>query len=454
MVTERARSAGKPGHGARHFMERSSDDVRVSVPYGSGHLAVTVDDDRLAGVALPNEAEATDERETLLRALGSPLDSPSLADFVSGRERVVVLVNDATRSTPTSRILPVILPELARAGGAEFIVATGTHGPPDESELSVIFGELRDELRGRTFVHDARDSANMTAIGRDEDGEDILINSRVAGASRIVLIGSVEPHYFAGFTGGRKSILPGVASYETVERNHSHALDAGVAPMALEGNPVHEGMARAARMVGRDRIFSVTTVLDRYGRAAGAWCGDLELSFNAAVWEARRAFSVDVGERVKVVVAVATKPLDVDLYQSHKALESGKLALLDGGVIILVSECPGGVGPDAFVRTLREAERPEALLGGMRGDYRLGLHKAARIAETAARAEIWAVTGIDDATLESIFFRPFHTLQDAVDAALARSGDRARVLFLMDASMTVPNVAGVRGSGPPIRGRR
>lgn len=416
--------------------------MRVDVPYGGGHVAVYVEDSRLAGIMLPRETEATDESDALRCALASPLGSPSLSDFAAGRERVVVLVNDATRATPTARILSAILPELARAGCVEFIVATGTHGPPDESQLVAIFGEFRDELRDRTYVHDANDSAGMTAIGKDDDGEDILISRRVADASLIVPIGSVEPHYFAGFTGGRKSILPGVASYETVERNHSHALDKGVAPMALKGNPVHEGMALAARLIGLDRIFSVATVLDRYGRAAGAWCGNLELSFDAAVEEARKVFSVDIEEKADIVVAVATRPLDVDLYQSHKALESGKLALLDGGVIILVSECPGGVGPDAFVETLSAAERPEALLGGLRCDYRLGLHKAQRIAETAARAEIWAVTGVDDATLESIFFRPFPTLQDAVDAAIARSGDSARVLFLMDAGMTVPNVAG------------
>jgi nickel-dependent lactate racemase len=269
----------------------------------------------------------------------------------------------------------------------------------------------------------------------------------VTDASRIIVLGSVEPHYFAGFTGGRKAFLPGVAAFETVRQNHSHALDPSSCFMALDGNPVHEDMLDALALLGNRPIFSITTVIDSERRVCAASAGDIHGAFHAAVSWARQMFSVDVPGKCDIVVAVARSPVDSDLYQAHKAIESARLAiesarlaLVAGGILILVAECGEGLGDDAFVGQLRSAGSPEDVARLIGEHYALGDHKAIKLAELVTESEIWAVTGLPGETVESIFFRPCEGLQGALNAALTKRGPGARVLFLMDAGTTVPRL--------------
>jgi nickel-dependent lactate racemase len=292
----------------------------------------------------------------------------------------------------------------------------------------------------RVVVHDSRSPDDVTHLGCTARGTEVHLNTLVTDASRIVVIGSVEPHYFAGFTGGRKAFLPGVAAFETVRQNHSHALDPASCFMALDGNPVHEDMLDALALLGDRPIFSLMTVIDDERRVRAASAGDIHGAFHAAVSSAREMFSVDVPGRCDIVVAVARSPVDSDLYQAHKAIESARLALEPGGILILVAECGEGLGNDSFVEQLRAAGSPEDVAGLIGERYSLGDHKAVKLAELVMRAEVWAVTELPDETVESIFFRPCADIQSALNAALAKRGPGARVLFLMDAGTTVPRL--------------
>ena len=268
----------------------------------------------------------------------------------------------------------------------------------------------------------------------------MLVNALAAKAERILVIGSVEPHYFAGFTGGRKALVPGVAAHATIEQNHALAMSPGAQALALEGNPVHEDMVEAVSLLRGPRMFAIMTVLDRENRVHFAAAGDLEGSFREAAAVAAEFHSVVVPERADVVVAVASPPLDIDLYQSQKAIEHGRLALRDGGVLILVSECREGIGDPVFVEILRglgPSASPE--LAGS-GPQLLGRHKAARLAAIMGRHRVCAVTSLPPHVLESIGITPCASLQPALDAALAAQPD-ARVLVLMAASTTVPKPA-------------
>ncbi|MFH1864513.1 MAG: general glycosylation pathway protein, partial [Candidatus Eisenbacteria bacterium] len=173
-------------------------------------------------------------------------------------------------------------------------------------------------------------------------------------------------------------------------------------------------------------------------RVFAASAGDIHGACDAAVSSAREMFSVDVPGKCDIVVAVAENPVDSDLYQAHKAIESARLALAVGGILILVAECGEGLGNDAFVRHMTAAESPEDVARLVGSSYSLGDHKSVKLAELVMKAEVWAVTGLPEQTLEGIFFRPFARLQDALDAALTKRGPGARVLFLMDAGTTVP----------------
>jgi nickel-dependent lactate racemase len=248
----------------------------------------------------------------------------------------------------------------------------------------------------------------------------------------------VEPHYFAGFTGGRKSFLPGVASFETIEQNHSLALQREAQTLALEGNPVHEDMIEAIAPLREKNIFAIMTIVDRQGGLQDCAAGDLQECFSAAVEKAQKVFVVPIPHKADVVVTVASFPTDVNLYQSQKALENGKLALKEDGILILVSSCRGGIGDDTFARLLSRSANPRETLQQIQKGYRLGYQKAAKIAEICLWAQIWAVTELPDAQLEPLFFKTFDNLQTALDQAFAVLEPKARVLFLMEGSLTVP----------------
>jgi nickel-dependent lactate racemase len=258
-------------------------------------------------------------------------------------------------------------------------------------------------------------------------------------AHKIVIIGSVEPHYFAGYTGGRKSFLPGIAAYRTIEQNHKLALKASAKALSLEGNPVHEDMEDAILTVKEKEVFSIMTVLDRNERIYAATAGDITESLKAAIDKAHQVFSVEIKEKADIVVAVAPYPMDIDLYQSQKALDNGKFALNDNGILILVSKCRMGVGSDTFIKLLSSCRSPQETLDKIDKEFKLGYHKAAKMAEIARWAQMWAVTSLDDELLKSVFITPFHTLQEAIDKAITIKGEE-RILFLMNASLTVPKL--------------
>jgi len=413
--------------------------MRLEVPYGGGTTSFEIDERRVDGVVTPNTVEIGDEAATLRRALGNPIDSPPLGEFLADDD-VLVIVNDTTRPTPTAAVLEEIAPALDARADVRFIVATGTHRDPTGEEIGEIFGRFRDVYADRIEIHDCRNAANLVNVGTTSRGTRVAVNRRAIDASRIVAIGSVEPHFFAGYTGGRKSFLPGLSAFDTVERNHSHACSPLAQPRALEGNPVHEDMTEALGFLKRLNVFAVTTVVDLDRRVYAAAAGDLEQSFFAAVPKADDIYSVDIAGRSPIVVAVAPPPLDINLYQTQKAIEHAKLAVEDGGILILVAQCAEGLGQETFVRILTDADTFDDALSLVAGRYRFGYHKVVRLVGIMRRMEIWAVTDLAPEVIRGIFMRPFTSLQSAVDEALARRGDDDGVLILPAASVTVPRL--------------
>jgi len=413
--------------------------MEIRVPYGKGEVSLQIPDRNVSGIIYPNEVVVGDEVETLVRAIESPLDSRGFGEFLSDARDVLFIVNDGTRPTPTAKILEIIY-ERIKDKEIRFIVATGIHRPPTEEEFGFIFGRYYGEFKDRIFVHDSQRTQDMVHIGTSKNGTEMWVNRMGVEAHKLVPIGSVEPHYFAGYTGGRKSFLPGIASYRTIEQNHKYALKPEAKALALEGNPVHEDMIDALETIKEKEIFSIQTVLDRERRIYAATAGHIHRSFYAAIAKAKEVFCVEVEEKADIVVAVAPYPMDVDLYQSQKALENGKLALKQGGILILVSQCRTGIGDRVFFDLLSSSPTPQEALRQIGKGYKLGYHKAAKMAEIATWAQMWGVTGLADQEMEAVFIKPFPSLREAVERAIEEKGPGAKVLFLMDGSITVPLV--------------
>jgi nickel-dependent lactate racemase len=410
----------------------------VEVPYDNGKVEVEIDKARVGGIIEANNVPIADESETVRNAIENPVNSKKLSEFLADARDVLFIVNDATRATPTARVLEILY-EMIKSLNVKFIVATGAHRVPTEEECYQIFGRFYEEFKSRIYFHDARADKDMVYIGKSRNGTEMSVNRIGVEAHKIVIIGSVEPHYHAGYTGGRKAFLPGIASYKSIEQNHSLALRPEAESLKLKGNPVHEDMIDAIGTIRDKEIFAIMTVLDRDHHLYAATAGNIDDSLTAATGKAKEVFAVAIKEKVDIVVAVARFPMDIDLYQSQKALENGKLALKEGGVIILVSKCRSGIGDDTFTRLLSSCSTPAEALEKISKGYVLGYHKAAKMAEIGLWAEIYGVTGLPDELISSVFITPFHSLQEAVDSALTKmKGKDARVLFFMDGGMTVP----------------
>jgi len=424
--------------------------MRIDVPWGTGTAPVEVDARRVAGV-LGADVERAEDPDAILRAAIARPEA-DFKEFLAGAPSpLLVVVNDATRPTPSADVLRVLRADLEKWLGSPgnelaFVIATGTHRVALPEEVERIFGsELAGAHSDRIFCHDSKDKGQLVRIGRTARGTQIWVNRLLAEAESVLLINSVEPHYFAGYTGGRKSLFPGLAGYETVWANHRLSMETGSETLVLRGNPVHEDLEDAMTIgVGEKQVFSIQLVLDKDHRIGFAAAGDLDDTFRQAVAVADKQFVLDIERRFEIVVAVAPHPMDCNFYQTNKAIQSGALAVTDGGVLIVVSECPFGLGENQILfDMLAAAGSPaEALERADQEEYRLGVQQATRIAAILERAEIWAVTSLKDEDVRAMFMTPFPDVQTAVDAALAKHGEEAQVLFLKEASITVPRVRG------------
>ncbi|MDD5528578.1 MAG: nickel-dependent lactate racemase [bacterium] len=416
--------------------------MEIKIPYGKATVNVSIPDNNIAGIIYPNKVEIADETEKIITALSHPINSKPFDKFLENAKNILFIVNDASRSTPTSKILDILFDKI-QDKPVKFLVATGIHSATTEEELRIIFGKHYVDFQKQIYIHDAKKNEDLAYLGTSKSGTEIWLNKLCLEADKIIVIGSVEPHYFAGYTGGRKAFLPGIASFKTIEQNHKHALNPEAKILALENNPVNKDMVDALEFLGDKEIFSIQTVLDREHKIYSVTAGHINDSFYSAVEKANEVFCVKVKEKADIVVSVSGYPLDVDLYQSQKAIESGRLALKENGILILVSKCREGIGDKAFFEILASCKTPELVFEKLSKGYKLGYHKAAKIVELLRIAEIWAVTDLDENTLKSVFIKPFSSLQEAVDKAIEKKDENAKVLFLMDGSITVPVCSGL-----------
>jgi nickel-dependent lactate racemase len=416
--------------------------MQLSIPYhGKKTVEVTLSEAQLLGILEPNAIPSQGEREVLHEA------TAGIASFLKGAKKVLVIINDATRPTPTQAMLSALLPQFEKAGLSDvqvtILVATGAHRGVKDEELEQLLGTYTQRLKSRLVSHDAKDASSLVNVGTTRNGTPILLNKLLFSCDRIVVTGSVEPHYFAGFTGGRKAFLPGIAGFSTIEANHKLAIQDEAHSLALQGNPVHEDMMDALTHI-KAPIVSLMTVLDKDQKVVAATSGDIVQSFLEAVEIARSVFCVPVKEQADVVISIAKFPMDINLYQSQKAIDNGSLAVKDGGTLILVASCREGIGDAAFAKLLGSCKSPDEALGKIEAGYKLGYHKAAKMASVSKRITVQAYTELPDELVTSLFLVPIHNLQQALDEALQSARGKGvlnpKVLVLLDGCVTVPSL--------------
>ena len=390
----------------------------------------------------------SDEQAALVSAIRNPIDGPPLSDLAKPGDRVVIVHTDITRATPNDRILPPLLAELESAGvrreDITLLNALGTHRPQTPDELARMLGHAV-VANYRCLQHDGNDDANLVALGKTRFGHDVRINRTFAQADVTILTGFIEPHFFAGFSGGPKGILPSIAGAESVLTNHG--ADMIGHPNATWGvthtNPIWEEMLEAAQMARPSFLLNVALNRDRQITAifAGAMLAAHEQGcrFVKAHAMARVAEPFDI-----VITSNSGYPLDQNLYQTIKGVSAAAQIVRPGGTIIAVAECSDGV-PDHghYGRLLREATSPADALKRIEspGFACLDQWQVQIQARIQQKADVHAhAAGLTDQQITDALLTPCHNVEETLDVLRAKY-DNATICVLPEGPLTIPYMA-------------
>jgi len=378
----------------------------------------------------PADADARPWRPEAFR---SELERARFGQFVD-RGRLLIVVNDAFRPTPNGEVLSHLqkwYPTLQ----ADFIVACGNHPAPHQADVDVILDGYTRPSESKIFFHQSGDYDSMVPAG-ECDGRPVYLNRLLYDYPGVVVIGSVEPHYFAGFTGGRKSIIPGLSDVETNRRNHALAVSEEARPLRLKGNPVEASLERLLASVKLPPLFSLQIVAGRRQKIMDCFAGDLSESFTQAVALAEQVYSFTVNRTYDLVIAEMQPPLDRNLYQLQKAIENTAAAVRDGGTLLAVSKCREGIGNEEFYELARKLDNEEMVLSYAELENPpMGIHKLSRIVRLTKRIKVKALTGLKHELLKQVFIEPVVSIEAEIHKLKQGEKKEVDILLVRDAGL-------------------
>jgi len=416
--------------------------VDVWLPYGKTEVCARIPTRNFLGTIQPKEkAPAPDPSVEIERALGNPIGTKPLDQIVKPNSTVAIVVDDVTRATPSHLMLPPLLNQINKVGVKDeditIIFACGSHRPVTPEEMKRLIGE---EIfnRVKTVNHNYK-ADDLVFLGKTKTfGTKVYVNKVFAGADVKVLTGDIGLHYYAGYGGGRKSVLPGVSGAETIQHNHANLLHPKARTGVLEENPVHQDMVEAAKLAKVDFILNIVT--NSKQEIVQAFAGDIEQAFNEGVKTVDEMYKVPIEQRADIViVSSGGHPLDINLYQAYKGIDNALNAVKRNGVIILVAECPEGHGNEIFhewtvkFKTLQEMEKE------IKRHFVLGGHKSYYLLKALQRIKIILVSVIPDYEAVNVFhLKTARTMNDAIRDAFDLTDKNAKVWAMPHGNLTLP----------------
>lgn len=417
--------------------------MEISIPYGNGFQNAVIEDEADVQIIDVPRAEVTQTAEMLIEdAMEHPIGTRRLEELVKLSDRIAILINDQTRPGPNAEILHAVMTRLLKAGVSQeqvhIVIATGTHRAPTEEELFVLLGS-RYYGKIKTHAHDCMDGTHVY-MGDTKSGMPVWIDRTVAEADFVIAAGLIAPHHTAGFSGGRKSIVPGVAGYETLRIHHSLPIRPYEPSMGImEENPFHLAAVEAARKV---RVgFIVNMVQDAYKQNVGCVAGDLEAAHMSGVRLSRRINSVRVPELADIVItSPGGAPRDCNLYQSQKAISVAEMfSKKDHATYILCARSEDGIGGRLLQQWLQEAKTPEEVIERFRQEgFKAGNNKAFMFARALKKGKVIVVSEyLDPEILKGMMLSWAPDLQTAIDR-VHKEGQKHKIIVLPRAVNLIP----------------
>lgn len=414
--------------------------MKLSIGFGHKPQEVEIEDSLIMGILEPNEIqlEMTGEEE-VKRSLKNPIGTGRLSQIVKKGEKVVIVTSDITRPLPSYKVIPSILDELYEVGVSPeditVVFALGSHRPHTQEEIIQLVGE-RVYKEVKCIDSDANDSVSM---GITKGGTPVDVFRVVAEADRRICIGNIEYHYFAGYSGGAKAIMPGVSTPAAIQANHRNMVLDDAKVGRLIGNPVRDDLNEAIQYCPID--FIVNVVLNEKKEIIFSVAGDYIKAHRVGCEFLDKIYKKQLQEKADIViVSQGGAPKDINLYQTQKALANAEHAVKDGGIIILVGSCKEGFGSKIFEEWMTEADSPDDIIARIREKFVLGGHKAAAIALVQKKAKIFMVSEMDADIVKSIFMEPYTSVQEAYNDAIKELGQDVKVLVMPYGGSTLPVV--------------
>ena len=392
----------------------------------------------------------SEEQEVLLNPedklsdlLKNPMGGLSLKKLIQqkGVKKILIIVNDITRPTPYKMILPPLLDELKKIGikkeNIAFMVATGIHRSNSPEEIKEIFGE--DIFSTYKFINHNCDDHNLKDLGNLKSGNKLWVDPMVSDIDFIITTGVIVPHYFAGFSGGRKSILPGICGRKTIESNHAQMVHLNARAGNLKGNPVHQEMQEAAEKVGVD--FNINVVIDKNHKIVEIVAGELLTSWLQGVEVCKQIYICPIEKKADVVIAsTGGYPKDINVYQAQKALNNAYQAVKPGGTIILLAECSEGYGEPTFKKWVEEANSPDDIIERLKKKFVLGGHKAYAIAKLTKEVEVILISSLPQDKVRKLYFIPMENISQATEYIKEKYGEDFQAYILPSGNTVVPQL--------------
>ncbi|WP_321368720.1 nickel-dependent lactate racemase [uncultured Desulfuromusa sp.] len=418
--------------------------TKIELKYGPRVFSCSLCDARiLQSEVLP---EPPDAEGLIRKALAHPIGTSSLGEILTPGEKVAVVTSDITRYSGSEVFLPILVEELNALGIAdadiEIIIALGIHRKQTEEEHRKIVGSLYGRVA--VYDHECEDPAELIDLGFTDSGIPVQVNRRVVEADRVIVTGTIGFHYFAGFGGGRKGLIPGVASRETCMASHFAVFNppeiGGKHPKAvtgvLDGNPVHRNLLQAARLVQPD--FLLNTVLSPQKKILGVFCGDLEQAHLAGCDMVRELFQVALDKPFDLaVISCGGEPKDINFIQAQKALDYGCQAVKEGGTIILLAACRDGFGHSTFYDWFRYQDLDE-FEAALRANYQINGQTAHATLTKARRYRVILISELTAEQTGKMGMEKAVDLDSALQMVSLDLANKAKVVIIPDGGMVLP----------------